>query len=170
MEKKKGELSTGVHKANARTKQPRIKSFGRFLESGRFPKGGALWSPSAEGEIPQPPDLMHKDWTKTTNHRWPSGILNQKALAHCFMGFAALWDRCLIGMNPIKGFSSASSGPQAGLPHNQSRQIGHPPNLIPTACYTHKGTFPTDRKRYANQVYHMERVQINGNQKEGFLV
>jgi len=45
--------------------QTRIKSFGRFLESGRFPKGGALWSPSAEGEIPQPPDRMHKDWTKT---------------------------------------------------------------------------------------------------------
>jgi len=37
-------------------------------------------------------------------------------------------------MNPFLGFSSASSGPQAGLPHNQSRQIGHPPNLMPTAC------------------------------------
>jgi len=43
---------------------PRIKSFGRFLESGRFPKGGALWSPSAEGEIPQPPDLMYKTGIK----------------------------------------------------------------------------------------------------------
>jgi len=37
-------------------------------------------------------------------------------------------------MNPIQGFSSASSGPQAGLPHNQSRQIGHPPTLIPDAA------------------------------------
>jgi len=80
----------GEHKAKAGTKRPRIKSFGRFLESGRFPKGGALWSPSAEGEIPQPPDRMHKDWTKRTNQRQPSGILNEKAHAHCFMGFAAL--------------------------------------------------------------------------------
>jgi len=30
-------------------------------------------------------------------------------------------------MNPFMGFSSASSGAHAGLPYNQSRQIGHPP-------------------------------------------
>jgi len=80
----------------------------------------APWS-RPQARNPQPPDLMHKDRTKNTNQRQPSGILNQKALAHCFMGFATLWSRNLIGMNPIQGFSSASSGPQAGLPHNQSR-------------------------------------------------
>jgi len=43
----------GVHKAEKGTKRTRIKSFGRFLESGRGPGGRATWSPSAEGEIPQ---------------------------------------------------------------------------------------------------------------------
>jgi len=50
----------GEHKANADINPARIKSFGRFLESGRFPKGGALWSPSAEGEIPQQPDRKNR--------------------------------------------------------------------------------------------------------------
>jgi len=107
-----------------------VLSFGRFHESGGFPKGWPFGR-ARRREIPQRPDLIRKDWTKRTNHRQPSGILNIKAHAHCFIGFATLWGRCLIGMNPFMGFSSASSGPQAGLPHNQSRQIGHPPNLIP---------------------------------------
>jgi len=64
---------------------------------------------------------MQKDWTKSTNQRQPSGILNKKAHAHFLLGFDTLGDNCLIGMNPFMGFSSASSGPQAGLPHNQSR-------------------------------------------------
>jgi len=41
-------------------------------------------------EIPQPPDLINKDRSKITNHRLPSGILNQKALVHCLLGFATL--------------------------------------------------------------------------------
>jgi len=48
--------SRGEHKAKKGTKPTRMKSFGRFLESGRGPGGSATWSPSAEGEIPRLPD------------------------------------------------------------------------------------------------------------------
>jgi len=63
----------------------------------------APWS-RPQARNPQQPDLIHKDRTKTTNQRQPSGILNQKALAHCFMGFAGLcnptpyWDEPHTGL------------------------------------------------------------------------
>jgi len=35
-------------------RRSKIESFGRFLESGRFPKGGALWSRPQARNTPAP--------------------------------------------------------------------------------------------------------------------
>jgi len=73
----------GEHKANVSTKQTRIKSFGRFLESGRGPGGRATWSPSAEGEIPQPLKLIKKIGLKPQTKDSRQEFLIIKAHAHC---------------------------------------------------------------------------------------
>ncbi|MDE6600331.1 MAG: hypothetical protein K2K34_09665, partial [Oscillospiraceae bacterium] len=44
---------------DASAAKPPWKSFARLFKGGRFPKGRALWSPSADGEIPSPRPQAH---------------------------------------------------------------------------------------------------------------
>jgi len=52
------------------------KSFARLFKVGRFPKGSALWSPSADGEIPLKPSKTESGVRNATAFR---GAANKTA-------------------------------------------------------------------------------------------
>jgi len=83
-----------MEQKNAQTEP--VLSFGRFHESGGFPKGWPFGR-ARRRETPQQPDLMYKDWTKTTNQRQPSGILNEKALRIVYWGLVHCGIDALLG-------------------------------------------------------------------------
>jgi len=97
-----------------------VLSFGRFHESGGFPKGWPFGR-ARRRETPQQPDLINRIGLKARTKDSRQEFLIKKPLRIVSWGSLDCALQGLIGMNPIQGFSSASSGPQAGLPHNQSR-------------------------------------------------